>query len=74
MKPLKAELQALEKTLQMNQAQWADMETQMLKPLTGPEISELGRQMKLQRQQMDLAEERWLVLSEQLEALQEDQA
>jgi ATP-binding cassette, subfamily F, member 3 len=74
LKPLKAELLALEKTMQLHQAEWAGMETQMLKPLTGPEISELGRKMKQQRQQMDQAEERWLALSEELEALQQAKA
>jgi ATP-binding cassette subfamily F protein 3 len=74
LKPLKAELLALEKTMQLHQEEWAGMETLMLKPLTGPEISELGRKMKQQRQQMEQAEERWLALSEQLEALQQARA
>jgi ATP-binding cassette subfamily F protein 3 len=74
LKPLKAELQQLEKTMQGHQSEWTSLEAKMLTPLSGPEMSELGRKMKLQRQQMDAAEERWLVLSEQLDAITKELA
>ena len=41
----------------------------MLSPQTGAEMAELGRQMKSKQLQMAQAEERWLALSEELDAI-----
>ena len=69
LKPLKKELQQLETSMQNHQAEWALLEAKMLTPLSGAEMAELGRTMKAKQQQMAQAEERWLALSEELDAL-----
>ena len=69
LKPLKKELQQLETSMQNHQAEWALLEAKMLSNQTGSEMAELGRQMKSKQQQMAQAEERWLALSEELDAL-----
>ena len=69
LKPLKKELQQLETSMQTQQSEWALLEAKMLSPLSGAEMADLGRQMKTKQQQMALAEERWLALSEELDAL-----
>jgi ATP-binding cassette subfamily F protein 3 len=69
LKPLKKELQQLETSMQNHQAEWALLEAKMLSNQTGAEMAELGRQMKSKQQQMAQAEERWLALSEELDAL-----
>jgi ATP-binding cassette subfamily F protein 3 len=69
LKPLKKELQQLETTMQNHQAEWALLEAKMLTPLSGAEMAELGRTMKAKQQQMAQAEERWLALSEELDAM-----
>ena len=69
LKPLKKELQQLETSMQTQQSEWALLEAKMLSPLSGAEMADLGRQMKSKQQQLALAEERWLALSEELDAL-----
>ena len=69
LKPLKKELQQLETSMQNHQAEWALLEAKMLSNQTGAEMAELVRQMKSKQQQMAQAEERWLALSEELDAL-----
>ena len=69
LKPLKKELQQLETSMQTQQSEWALLEAKMLSPLSGTEMADLGRQMKSKQQQMALTEERWLALSEELDAL-----
>ena len=69
LKPLKKELQQLETSMQNHQAEWALLEAKMQTPLSGAEMADLGRQMKSKQQQMAQAEERWLALSEELDAL-----
>ena len=69
LKPLKKELQQLETSMQTHQSEWALLEAKMQTPLSGAEMAELGRQMKSKQQQMAQAEERWLALSEQLDAM-----
>ena len=73
-KPLKKELQQLESALQTHQSEWALLEAKMLTPLSGAEMAELGRDMKAKQQQMAQAEERWLALSEQLDAMDQTPA
>jgi len=74
LKPLKKELQQLESALQTHQSEWALLEAKMLTPLSGAEMAELGRDMKAKQQQMAQAEERWLALSEQLDAMDQTPA
>jgi len=74
LKPLKKELQQLETTMQNHQAEWALLEAKMLTPLSGAEMAELGRTMKAKQQQMAQAEERWLALSEELDAMDQTPA
>jgi len=74
LKPLKKELQQLESALQTHQSEWALLEAKMLTPLSGAEMAELGRDMKGKQQQMAQAEERWLALSEQLDAMDQTPA
>ena len=69
LKPLKKELQQLETSMQTQQSEWALLEAKMLSSLSGTEMADLGRQMKSKQQQMALTEERWLALSEELDAL-----
>jgi ATP-binding cassette subfamily F protein 3 len=69
LKPLKKELHQLEASMQALQEEWALLETQMQTPLSGAEMADLGRKMKSKQQQMAQAEERWLVLSEELDAM-----
>jgi ATP-binding cassette subfamily F protein 3 len=69
LKPLKKELQQLETSMQTHQSEWALLEAKMQTPLAGAEMADLGRQMKSKQQQMAQAEERWLALSEQLDAM-----
>ena len=69
LKPLKKELQQLETSMKNYQAEWALLEAKMQTPLSGAEMADLGRQMKSKQQQMAQAEERWLALSEELDAL-----
>jgi len=69
LKPLKKELQQLETSMKNHQAEWALLEAKMQTPLSGAEMADLGRQMKSKQQQMAQAEERWLALSEELDAL-----
>ena len=69
LKPLKKELQQLETSMKNHQAEWALLEVKMQTPLSGAEMADLGRQMKSKQQQMAQAEERWLALSEQLDAM-----
>jgi len=69
LKPLKKELQQLETSMQTHQSEWALLEAKMQTPLSGAEMADLGRQMKSKQQQMAQAEERWLALSEELDAL-----
>ncbi len=69
LKPLKKELQQLETAMQTHQSEWALLEAKMLLPQTGAEKADLGRQMKTKQQQMAQDEERWLALSEQLDAM-----
>jgi ATP-binding cassette subfamily F protein 3 len=74
LKPLKKELQQLESSMQAHQAEWALLEAKMLTALSGAEMAELGRDMKAKQQQMAQAEERWLALSEQLDAMDQTPA
>jgi ATP-binding cassette subfamily F protein 3 len=60
--------------MQNHQAEWALLEAKMLTPLSGAEMAELGRDMKAKQQQMAQAEERWLALSEQLDAMDQTPA
>ncbi len=69
LKPLKKELQQLETSMKNYQAEWALLEAKMQTPLSGAEMADLGRQMKSKQQQMAQVEERWLALSEELDAL-----
>jgi ATP-binding cassette subfamily F protein 3 len=69
LKPLKKELQQLEASMQNHQAEWTLLEAKMQTPLSGAEMADLGRQMKSKQQQMAQSEERWLALSEELDAM-----
>jgi ATP-binding cassette subfamily F protein 3 len=60
--------------MQTHQAEWALLEAKMLTQLSGAEMAELGRTMKAKQQQMAQAEERWLALSEQLDAMDQTPA
>jgi ATP-binding cassette subfamily F protein 3 len=62
-------LQQLETALHTHQSEWALLEAKMLTPLSGAEVADLGRLMKAKQQQMAQTEERWLALSEELDAL-----
>ena len=71
-KPFKKELDHIDQRLPQLNATRTALEEKLATPgLTGSEIAEAGKQLKLVNDDIDQLEERWLELSEQIEALQQ---
>ena len=71
-KPFKKELDHIDQRLPQLNATRTALEEKLATPgLAGSEIAEAGKQLKLVNDDIDQLEERWLELSEQIEALQQ---
>ncbi|QOQ80286.1 MULTISPECIES: ABC-F family ATP-binding cassette domain-containing protein [Comamonas] len=69
-KPFKKELEQIDKTLPKLNAQRSALEEKLATPgLSGGDIVEAGKQLSAVNAEIDQLEERWLELSEQIEAL-----
>lgn len=69
-KPFKKELEQIDKTLPKLNAQRSALEEKLATPgLSGGDIVEAGKQLSTVNAEIDQLEERWLELSEQIEAL-----
>ncbi|MBL5979483.1 ATP-binding cassette domain-containing protein [Comamonas sp. NyZ500] len=69
-KPFKKELEQIDKTLPKLNAQRGALEEKLATPgLSGGDIVEAGKQLSAVNAEIDQLEERWLELSEQIEAL-----
>ncbi|MGE8318985.1 MAG: ABC-F family ATP-binding cassette domain-containing protein [Comamonas sp.] len=71
-KPFKKELDRIDQRLPQLNGERSALEDKLASPgLAGSEIAEAGKQLKLVNDEIDQLEERWLELSEQIEALQQ---
>ena len=68
LKALRMELGRLEQAILDLQAKKHGIESRLATPLPPQEIGELGRQLQVLTEQLDTQEERWLEISEQIEA------
>jgi ATP-binding cassette subfamily F protein 3 len=68
-KPLKRELAQIDEQLAAAGAEKASLEARLSAKLPAPEIAETGRRLKALNEEIDRLEERWLALSDQIEAL-----
>ena len=72
-KPFKKELDQIDKRLPQLSAERAALETKLSTPgLSGADIAEAGKQLKTVTDSIEKLEERWLELSEQIEAIQQE--
>jgi ATP-binding cassette subfamily F protein 3 len=69
-RPLKKELAQAEQRMARLQADRAALEQRLAGPLPAAEIAEAGRQLKALTQDLETAEERWLALTSEIEALE----
>jgi ATP-binding cassette, subfamily F, member 3 len=68
-KPIKRELSQIDERLAAAGAEKASLEARLANPLPTSEIAEAGKRLKALNDQIGQLEERWLALSDQLEAL-----
>lgn len=68
-KPLKRELAQIDERLAAVGAEKASLEARLANPLPAPEIVEAGKRLKTLNDEIGQLEERWLALSDRLEAL-----
>ncbi|WP_076997168.1 ABC-F family ATP-binding cassette domain-containing protein [Variovorax sp. KK3] len=68
-KPLKRELQQVDERLAAAGAEKSSLEARLNAPLPAAEIAEAGRRLKALNDEIGQLEERWLALSDQIEAL-----
>jgi len=68
-KPLKRELAQIDQRLAGAGAEKVAIEARLAQPLPAPEIAEAGKRLKALNDEIEQLEERWLDLSDQLEAL-----
>ena len=69
-RPLKKELEQNEQRMTAITQEKTALEAQLSAPLPPAEIAEAGRRLKALSDEMDALEERWMVLSEQLQQMQ----
>jgi ATP-binding cassette, subfamily F, member 3 len=69
-KPLKRELEQAEQRMAVLQADKAALEARLATALPPSEIAQAGRQLKAVSEEIHLLEDRWLVLSDDLEAIE----
>ncbi|CAN7423659.1 ATP-binding cassette domain-containing protein [Variovorax sp. LjRoot84] len=68
-KPLKRELAQIDERLAAAGIEKASLEARLANPLPPPEIAEAGKRLKTLNDEIEQLEERWLALSDRLEAL-----
>ena len=68
-RPLKRELEQSEQRMAVIDMERQTLEQQLSAPLTPPEMAEAGRRLKALGDEMATLEERWLELTEQLQAM-----
>jgi ATP-binding cassette subfamily F protein 3 len=68
-RPLRREMDAIDKRLHQLAAERTDIETQLAEGAAAAAIAEMGRRLKAIGDQIEADELRWLELSEQIEAL-----
>ena len=73
-KPFKRELEQVDKRLAQLGAEKAQLEQRLTEPLPPTEIAECGRRLKACGDEIETLEERWLVLSSEIETLEAAQA
>ena len=71
-KPLKRELADLEQRMAQLQAQARALEWDLAGPMPAAQIADAGKRLKQATQALESAEERWLALSGEIEALESD--
>jgi ATP-binding cassette subfamily F protein 3 len=70
MRPIKREIDTLDRRMSELQAGIAALAAQLAGPMPPSEIAEAGRRLKALEAELADAENRWLTLNETLEALQ----
>lgn len=73
-KPFKRELEQVDKRLAQLGAEKAQLEQRLTEPLSPTEIADCGRRLKACGDEIETLEERWLVLSSEIETLEAAQA
>ncbi len=73
-KPFKRELEQVDKRLAQLGAEKAQLEQRLTEPLPPTEIADCGRRLKACGDEIETLEERWLVLSSEIETLEAAQA
>ncbi|VTY38741.1 putative ABC transporter ATP-binding protein YheS [Xylophilus ampelinus] len=68
-RPLRKELASIDARLASAGAEKSALEARLAQPLPAPEIADAGRKLKLLGDEIEALEERWMSLSEQIEAL-----
>ncbi|MFN3860066.1 MAG: ATP-binding cassette domain-containing protein [Roseateles sp.] len=68
-RPLRKEMEAIDKRLHDLAAERADIEAQLASGAAAPAIAEMGRRLKAIADEVEAAEARWLELGEQIEAM-----
>jgi len=68
-RPLRKELAGIDARLASAGAEKSALEARLAQPLPAPEIADAGRKLKLLGDEIEALEERWMTLSEQIEAL-----
>ncbi|WP_286999575.1 MULTISPECIES: ABC-F family ATP-binding cassette domain-containing protein [Comamonas] len=71
-KPLKKELEQVDKKMAALSAEKAALEDKLATPITPAEIAEAGKRLKAVGDELDTLEERWLELSEAIEQLTQE--
>ena len=69
-RPLKKELDSIDQRMPKIEKEKSELEAQLSRPLPAAEIADAGRRLKALSDEMATLEERWLELSEQLQAMQ----
>ena len=69
-RPLKKELEKIEQRMAAIEPEKTGLEARLSTPLSPADIAEAGRRLKALGEELEQLEERWLELSEQLQALQ----
>jgi ATP-binding cassette, subfamily F, member 3 len=69
-RPLKKELDSIEQRIPAIEAEKTALEARLSTPLPAAEIAESGRRLKTLSEELEHLEERWLALSEELQAIQ----
>ncbi|MFD2754205.1 ribosomal protection-like ABC-F family protein [Comamonas terrae] len=70
-KPFKKELEQIDRRLPQLQAERSELEEKLSQPMAPAEIAEAGKRLKSCNDEIDQLEERWLELSEQIDAIAE---